>query len=123
MSKDYAPTAAKAKDMIANYGRTVTLRKPVETTEAGKPWRGTTAANTPVAADKEATVKAVFIGPSKALSDDFLTDVEDVAIVAGPVDYSDYRLLFDGTTAFKIIRQQKVQPGDTIILTYLGVAR
>lgn len=123
MSKDYSATVKQAVDAIDKYGRLVTLRQPTTDTEAGKPWRGPNDTDAPAAAGSDFPVKAVFIGPSKALSEDFLAGLDDVAIVAGPADYSACRLMIDGGKVFKIVRQQTIKPGDTIVLTYLGVSR
>lgn len=121
--KDYTKNVETADTLVAKFGRAVTLRKLLTTGETNKPWRSDADADAVSEPDTDTATKAVFIGPSKALSEEFLAGVEDVAIVAGPTDYSAYRILFDGTTVFKIIRQQKVQPGGTIVLTYLGLAR
>lgn len=120
MSKDYSPAVATALAGVSNYGRNVILRSLTQTPDPDKPWRDDATGSSPA---PDVTVKALGIGPSKMLSEDFLQDVQDVLIVAGNVDYSHFHEVVDGSKVWRIIRSQVLKPGDTIILTYLGIAR
>lgn len=116
-AKDYSGAVAQAVAAVAKYGRPVTLRRLDTTSVTDKPWRGNPSA--PV----DLTSNALFIGPSKSLNEEFLKDVEDVALIGGDVDLSGYHQLIDNTTVWRIIRQQVLRPGNKTILTYVGIAR
>lgn len=114
---DYSPLVAVAEEMVADFGRDVKLRRKDATSVSGKPWRGDPAA------PADTTVKALFVGPRKVVNEDFLQGLDDVAIVAGNIDLLPYHEIVDGTTVWRITKRNVIKPGDTIILTYLGVNR
>lgn len=120
MSKDYSTNIATVMKALDNYGRTVSLRRLTKAPDPTKPWRDDVSG---AAAVPDLVVKALGVGPTKSLSDDFLKDLEDVMIVAGPTDTTGYHELIDGTKVWRILRQAPLKPGDTIILTYLGLTR
>jgi len=115
---DFDAVIADAVASIKEFGRTVTVRKLDKTPVTDQPWRGTA---TPAPVDVE--VSAVFIGPTKALRDDFVQGLDEVALVAGNMDFTGYHELLDGTKVWRITKLQVIKPGDKIVLTYLGINR
>lgn len=121
MAKDYAPTLATSKRLIDKFGRTVTLASIVSAPlEEDKPWLGATEVPT---LTSQLPIKAAFIGLSKRLGEEFLKDLEEVAVVATADDLSGYHVVLEGTTRWNIVRMETVRPGDTRLITYLGLKR
>lgn len=121
--KDYAPTLETAKRLVERFGRKVTLAKfSPATVSVGEPWRGPV--SPPVlGATGNLEVPAVFVGLLKHLGEDFLKDLEQVALIASPDDLSAYHLMVDGAVRWNIIRVQTLRPGATSIVHYVGVKR
>lgn len=122
-AKDYAPTLETAKRLVERFGRKVTLAKlSAATVSVGEPWRGP-ASPPALGTTGNQEVPAVFVGLLKHLGEDFLKDLEQVALIASSDDLSAYHLLVDGTVRWNIVRIQTLRPGATSIVHYVGVKR
>lgn len=127
---DYTKLAATASRLVTNAGRTITLVQFNSTpAEASKPWRGATTPRT----DPDATleVSGVFVEPSSAVRLGMSTEISDllkrstqIIIVAATADLSGYQEIIDSDTKrWKIVGMEKLQPADTTLLYFIGVAR
>lgn len=133
MAKDYTGNVATAKRLIKNFGRQVTLRKLSNTaSDANKPWLGAT---DPVVSGTSITVYGVAVPPSSAtllgfsaIPDDLLKTVSQIFILevgeSDPEALDDYTTLVDtDTKEYGILYVEKLRPGETTILYFMGVSR
>lgn len=133
MAIDYAALAVTARELVEANGRQVTLRRLENApSNALKPWRGATDPTSP--ADASATPYGVAVSPSSAQSlgmsttdNDLVKKAEQIFIIT-PVsgetnDYSTFHELLDGAVPYRIIGVEKLKPGSTTLLYFIGVAR
>lgn len=116
---DYAPLAAEAAALIADMGRTVTVRKKSRTpADASEPWRAPTSSPT------EASVIAVVVPFEAAEVDGTLIRRTDKQAYVAANDASPHLLetfdeLEDGGDVLKIHRASVINPGATRLLYHL----
>lgn len=121
---DFTRLAATAKRLIEKNGRSVTVIKQGKTpTDATKPWRGQDTTHL-----ASVTGKAVFVQPSKAIQNiDQLKRAEQVAYFAAANDSGQtletFDLIKDGSTLWKILRAELLQPATKKLLYQFEVAR
>lgn len=129
---DYVKLAAKAKTLVTQSGRTITLVKVNETpADPSRPWNGPAPAG-------EVTVNvpgiqllpnAVRIFGLSALGDanefqGLVTYSELVYVVfAGEEDLSEFTYVRDGGVDYQIEATQELKPADVTLLGYIGVRR
>lgn len=120
---DYTSLIATGLRLVQKYGRKMTLVQLSSTpADAAKPWQGT--ATPPAAAtDGSLEVDAVFVGPIKSLGEEFLKDVEEVALIVSATDLSGYHVVVDDSVRWNIVRHSSFKPGDSRVLTYMGLKR
>lgn len=109
-------------DLIAEYGRSVTLSALTGTVDATKPWRGNDPAQVAIPA---ASVVAVFAKIKlNATNRDLVKDGDTWAYIANTgVAADSYEMLTDSSVKWKIIKAHKIQPGDEILLYKLHLRR
>jgi hypothetical protein len=120
---NYVRSAATAKRLIEENGRTVTLYRKVRTPlDVNKPWRGpSTAAATPDP-NVVGQVKAVIYPVKEEDVDDGLVRLGmQTAMVAhdslqSPEDLSDIDAIKDGSYTYKVVKAVVIGPGDTKIV-------
>lgn len=131
MTAFYDQMSALATEMMAEYGRSITLVKFSETpSDASKPWNGRTGVDTTL------TLNAVFVPPNTvrqfgltALGEgteyiDMITRSEQIAICNPDTeDVREYTALQDGGIEYGIIATQVLKPGDKRLLAFIGVRR
>lgn len=130
MSFDYTEIAGIAQELVAEFGRAVTLRQVATTgPDPAQPWRGPVdPRSAPVAT---LAVTACMVEPSSARElglnvqvTDWLKRAQQIAIVASADDLSEYSELVDSdTSVWRVVGVSTLQPGATRILHYVGVAR
>lgn len=127
---DYVKLAATAERLIAKSGRAITLVKFDRTVETPtKPWRG---AEEPRGSNAtETPTVGVFVEPSSATKlgmsaevTDLLKRSQQMIMLSTQVDISAYNEVVDSdSTRWKIIGMEKLRPGETTLLYFVGVKR
>ncbi len=132
MAIDYSVMSALAQTLIAANGRAVTFVKQDRTpADAAVPWRGA-AAPTATPGATELAGSAVFVPPSSVASLGMSTKASDLVkrseaimmVGLGPTataDLSDYDEVVDGASRWRIVGVEKLAPGSTTLLYYVGV--
>jgi hypothetical protein len=133
MAFDYATIADDAKQLIIDFGRSVTFVKFDETpADAAKPWRGNlTPRDTPAAST---TTLAVFAHPSSATQlgltiteADFTGRQTQIVMIApgstSVIDYTTYDEILDGSVRWKITRTELLKPGTVEMIYFFFVER
>jgi hypothetical protein len=133
MTKDYTTTVATAKRLVQNFGRQITLRKlDNASSDANKPWLGAT---NPVTTGIVTSVFGISVSPSSnsrlglsAFSDDLLKSIEQIFILevgeTAPEALETYTTLLDSDSKeYRILSVEKLKPGGTTLLYFMGVAR
>lgn len=130
MAFAYAPLAAAALELVAEFGKTITLRRlNVTPPDPDMPWRGPV---DPRATPAETlSVAAVFVEPSSqqylgvnATLLDWLKRAQQLAIVASTSDLSAFSELVDtDSSVWRVVGVSTLNPGGTRLLHYVGVAR
>ena len=126
---NYTKLAATALRLVENAGRAITLVKFHTTPgNASKPWLGATSPRGANATQLNTT--GVFVEPSSATSlgmsteiSDLLKRSEQVIIVASTSDLSQYHEVIDNSIRWKIEGMEKLAPGATTLLYFIGVKR
>jgi hypothetical protein len=131
-TKDYAPVLSLSKNLIQKFGRQITLRKLDATSNTvGKPWLGAT---DPVDTGIKTTTYAICVHPDSTYflgisgkTEDLLKSSELIFITA-PSDIDSenldkYTTLVDDLIEYKINFTEKLKPGSTTVLYYIGVSR
>ena len=140
MAFDYSELVTTAQELVAEFGRVVTLRRlnaaPPDPT---KPWipadnpreaAGFLPGSTePSFAELEVT--AVFAEPSSlqnlggpnAQLVDWVKRAQQVAIIAHPDDLSTFSELVDGAEVWRVVGCSTLNPGGTRLLHFVGLAR
>lgn len=128
MSYDYSGDVAFAQEMVAEYGRLVTLTNDVQEVDASDPLGAPTADLVEVAG-----VRAVVVYPSGLInlglsvrSRELMKEAEQIAIIAadGTNDFSQFTGMIDTDgSVWAVTKTEVFKPGDTAILYYLGVKR
>lgn len=131
---DYTYIADRAKDLIAKFGRPITVIQYDDTIDdPTKPWRGAAdLRSTPIA---EVVAFGVFVEPigARALgistqAGELLKRADAILLVSlgsasSGVDLSLFDEVVDGARRWKIEVVEKLQPGDLTLLYFLGVKR
>jgi hypothetical protein len=132
---DFVALAATAARLIAENGRTITLQQLGNTpADSAKPWRGP--------ADPESPVRASVTGPAVFAADkvrqsivwslaqsfnDGVKNPAQVCLFAATnddgLDLTQFDQIVDGTTTWRIMRAELLQPADTKILYAFEVTR
>ncbi len=130
MALNYTNFRSLADRLIGENGRSLTIvrRDQANATDPAKPWRDSTEANT-----ISTPVTGVFIEYEKEDFDGTLVrrgdkrvliavvDVEDETAGGGNVKVEDYDHILDGTTRWKIITAETIEPGNLRIMYDLQV--
>ena len=131
MAFDYSDFVTVAKDMITEFGRTVTFVK-LDTTpvDANEPWNGAT--------DPEATpddtedVVAIWVDPinttglglRRFIDPGLVNRLAGIFISPqGTVDLEDFDQIIDGTQRYRIEFVDKLRPANDTILYFVGVSK
>lgn len=132
MSIDYVSLANTALRLVTNAGREITFRRyDADLQNTDQPWgpandlRGDP--------EEELTLNAVTVHPTdvndlgvRIRDADLMKFTRKLFIVAPgsdvQSDLSEFQEVVDGSETFKITMIDKLQPGDTILLWYVGVA-
>ncbi|MGI4886104.1 MAG: hypothetical protein ACRYFR_14200 [Janthinobacterium lividum] len=116
MSELYDDFADTAEELIAEFGRDITL---LNRQNGGFDF----AANRVIdGTDTMRTVRAVFTDyKAKDIDGTVIRQGDKLCLVAGAVDARE--ILMDGTDQYAIISIEAVQPGDTLILSKVQVRR
>lgn len=125
---DYLKLAALAKTMIDGAGRPVTFVKLNRTpTDPAKPWRGNVDPRGAPAATL--TANAVFVEPSSATklgmsttTSDLLKKSKAILLVATDTELEGYEEVIDGTSRKRILAVEKLKPGSTTLLYFVGIS-
>jgi hypothetical protein len=125
---DYARVLASAIKAIDKTGREVTISAMASAIDPTDPMGPATAS-----ALLPQTVKATFVQPSgidrlgiSTKKRELFRECEQIALVAGieGVALDDYDTLTDSDTMeWSIMATERLQPGDVVLLYYIGVAR
>lgn len=122
---DYGPIAAKAVELVAKFGSTVTLVNLGATAaDPTKPW-----ASVSTSGKTTKTYSAVRLEPTsyaqlglKIDTLDFLKQSSAVYIIATGDDLTGYHKLIDADgVTYSIMGLTQMKPGATTLLYYLGV--
>jgi len=132
MSVDYGKLAEKARKLITDNGRTITLVRQNETPiDATKPWNGSVASpeTTVVVPAMQLLPNAVRVFGLSALGDasklDGLISVSEYVYVLfqGEVDLHQFTFVRDGGIDFNIEATQALKPANVTLLGFIGVRR
>jgi hypothetical protein len=141
MSAFYERMQAKAIQLVAKYGRDVTLIRPSRNLAVpGKKWKGVTESDDPLLEDSNerlVTIKSVVTLPNQvrvfglsALGDaaefkDLIQFSEKVHIIAPGTDINikDFVSVRDEDGDWGINATQILRPGEITLLGYIGVRR
>lgn len=128
---DYAGLKTTVDELMAEFGRSITLRRmPRTAADPAQPWRGPADPGTPV----DTVLDAVFVPPNTvrqfgltALGEgtetvDLLRFSEQIVIIAQDEDIRPNDQIIDGPV-WSILGYQVLRPGDTFMLGFLGVRR
>lgn len=127
---DYVALAATAQRLIQENGRSISLISFNATAaDANKPWRGAT--DPRVSPSASLTLYGCFVEPSSAIRLGMSTETSDllkrstqIVMVASTADLSSYNEIIDSdTTRWKIEGMEKLKPGETTLLYFIGVKR
>lgn len=128
MAYDYAEDLAFAQEMIAEYGRAVSLVKlSAPTVDPANPLGGSSVPPLVVSG-----VMAAFVAPTGLVhlgalkNAKLLKECEQVALVAanGANEFSDFDMMTDDDGSdWKIATVDEFKPGATALLYYIGVNR
>lgn len=128
---DYAPITATASQLIAKYGRAITLQsESVTPADANAPWDGPAQWDDgTAAAERKVAATGVFVGAGA-------TEFKDIAgglirrgksgfLISGSlsVDVADFDSIKDGTDLWKIDRVETLKPGSDVVLYGVEVSR
>jgi hypothetical protein len=128
MAYDYSADVAFATEMVAEYGRLITLTKEVQEVDSADPL------GAPVADPEEvAGIRAVFVYPSGLVnlglsvrSRELMKESEQIAIIAadGTNAFDQFTGAIDSDGSVWAVNATEVfKPGDTTLLYYLGMKR
>lgn len=129
MAFDYSELATTAQELVAEFGKAVTLRRLSATVpNPAEPW---VPAADPRAGATTLAVTACFVEPSSmtqlggpnALLVDWVKRSQQVAIVAHPDDLSTFSELVDGVEVWRVVGVSTLNPGGTRLLHFVGLAR
>ena len=128
MTYDYAAKAETARRLIDKYGRSITLYQPsttpIDATDKSKGVDPTVAPNTPT--------KGAFVNPSGysslGISKDRTALLENTSaiVLVAPVagfDVGAVSRVSDGGGDYLVEMVEKLQPGDTPVLYYIGLKK
>ena len=109
-------------DLIAEYGRSVSLSSLYGTEDATKPWRGNDADQITVPAAN--AVAVLSTAKRNASNKDLVRDGDMWAYIANTgVAVDSYEALTDGSVKWKIVKTHIIKPGDEILLYKLHLRR
>ena len=117
MAFDYSGLASTALELIADFGRTVTLTKKGSTaTTPGKPWEGGTDDD-----PAEVPVPAVFTEIGETFrDDDRVRSTDELCLIAasalGSVEPVTGDKITDDGRVYAVIAVKPIKPGDTALV-------
>lgn len=127
---DYVKLQATAARLLAKNGRSITfIAHNVTPGNAAKPWDGPADARaTPASTSVQ---NAVMVEPSSdtqlgltSMQSDLFKRSEKIFIVsAGTTDLEQFQEILDNGVYWKIDVIQTLQPGSTVVLSFVGVKR
>ena len=128
---DYSVLAARASALVTRFGRTVTFLQLNPTpADPAMPWRGATDPEAAPPVTQEAS--AVFVAPASAsalgmssnLALDALVQRSQAILIAaaGAVPLENFQEVVDGNRTWRIVGTEKLQPGNTALLYFVGLA-
>lgn len=132
---DFVSLAATALRLINENGRAVTIRQLGNTpVDVAQPWRGPTDELVPVRDSQSGiaifTTDRVRQGIAWGLATDFIDGVKSSSHVClfpassdGGKNLEEFDEIVDGSTIWRIVRAELLQPGDTKILYAFEVMR
>lgn len=104
---DYSEDAATAAELIAEFGRVVTLRVRANEGESFDP----------IFENTDTSVQAVITDYKSRDIDGTLVKIGDKRIIfANAVTITQDMQIIDGTTTYSIVQNRPVAPGDTVIV-------
>ena len=120
MPFDYSTMQAKATDLIARYGRSVTLVSPsTELLDEAAPWKGV------VSEPTSASATAVFIDYDLSEIDNDLIRAGDMRCLITGANSSagSAKTLTDGNAVWNIVKVNQIKPGGTSMLFELQLRK
>lgn len=129
-SFDYTDVAQTAIDMVAEFGRTITLiQLSASPADPTMPWRGATDPRGVPVASK--TCLAVFVDPFSLralgltnVADDFLKRANQIAVIATSEDLAPYNEVVDADgSRWRVTFVHMLKPAAQNLLAYVGVTR
>jgi len=130
MAFDYAPVLATAQELVAEFGKTVTLRRLNSTPpDPETPWLPPENPRADLAATL--SIPAVMVEPSSLQTlgvnttlVDWLPRAQQVAIIANAADLTAFSEFVDSdSTVWSVVGVSTLNPGGTRLLHYVGVSR
>lgn len=131
MSDFYDEMLETVQELLEEFGRDITLIKfGQDPAVVGKPWN-----DRDVSGDTSIVIRAAIVPPSATKNfgiqslgsgvrqADLFAISEKIFIVEGPTDVTDYDQVLDNGEYYFIKVSQTLEPGDTLLLSYLGVRR
>jgi hypothetical protein len=115
---DYTDIAAVAKELIEDFGRTLTIRK-IDTapTDSSKPWRGQGTSHTSIT-----PIGVILDYEAKDIDGEIIRGRDRLAYIAatstevGSNDLSTFDEVVDETITYRIIQVERLKPGGTVLL-------
>lgn len=130
MAFDYSNILATAQRLVTDFGRAITAERfDQNSSDANQPWIGPT--NSSASPDATETTTGVSVSPSGAdklgiavKDDDLMKRIESFYIVAHKSQALEtFNEIIDGSERYKIVHVEKLQPGSTVLLYFIGVER
>lgn len=118
MAFDYTDLAATAKELIEDFGRTITIRKlDTAPTDVTKPWRGQGTAHTSIT-----PIGVVLDYDAKDIDGEIIRARDKRAYIAATSavvsgnDLSTFDEVVDDSITYRIIKAERLKPGSTDLL-------
>jgi len=115
---DYTDLAATAKELIEDFGRTITIRKlDTAPTDVTKPWRGQGTAHTSIT-----PIGVVLDYDAKDIDGEIIRARDKRAYIAATSavvsgnDLSTFDEVVDDSITYRIIKAERLKPGSTDLL-------
>lgn len=126
---DYVRLAATATRLVEANGRAMSFVRLDEIpTDLDEPWRGATLARAPAA--ETVSGSAVAVPPSslvalgrKTTDEDFVKRSEQILIAVADSDIEGFDEVLDEEVRWRITGVEKLKPGSTTLLYFVGVVR
>lgn len=127
---DFVRLLATAQRLITANGRSVTFIRHDQTDpDAAKPWeapvdpRATPDATLVVDVVQVNLADATKLGMTTEQSDLFTKSEKILIVAAGATDLLQFQEVLDDSTYWKITTIETLQPGSTIVLSFVGIRR